>query len=249
MHNIMSKFDNYVDNYDKNDSMIKLKFYHSYRVMDLCKQIAENLNLSDEDIQLAMIIGLLHDYARFEQWYKYNTFSDNKSIDHGDLAVKLLFEDKEIENFNINKKYYSIIYDAIKYHNKYSFPDDLEEKNKLFCKIIRDADKLDIFYLWSIGEINRQSSDAKISKIIDHEFYENKLLNKTDSKSVDDAILLELAMIYDFNFEFSYEYLKRNRFIDSIYRKLDNQDKFKDYFDYAKEYIEKREKVYVRKKI
>lgn len=249
MHNIMSKFDAYVDNYNKNEPMIKLKFFHSYRVMDLCKQIAQNLNLNDEDIYLAMIIGLLHDYGRFEQWDTYKTFSDVQSSDHGDLAIKLLFENKEIEQFNIDKKYYYIIYDAIKYHNKYSLPDNLEERNKLFCKIIKDADKLDIFYLWSIGEINRQSSDAKISKIINDEFYENKLLKKIDSKSCDDTILVELAMIYDFNFEFSYEYLKKNRFIDSIYIKLDNEDKFKDYFDYAKEFIEKREKVYVRKKI
>ena len=249
MHNIISKFDNYVENFNVNDPMIKLKFFHSYRVMDLCRQIATNLNLNDEDTYIAMIIGLLHDYARFEQWDTYKTFSDSKSIDHGDFAVKLLFKNNEIEQFNIEEKYYNIIYDAIKYHNKYSFPDNLEEKNKLFCKIIRDADKLDIFYLWSIGEINRKSSDAKISKIINDEFYENKLLNKRDSKSCDDTILLELAMVYDFNFEFSYEYLKKNRFIDIIYKKLDNQDKFKEYFDYAKKFIEKREKVYVRKKI
>ena len=159
MHNIMSKFDNHVDNFDKNDSMIKLRFYHSYRVMDLCRQIAENLKLSDEDTQLAMTIGLLHDYARFEQWKNYETFSDIKSIDHGDLGVKLLFEDKEIEKFGIKEEYYSVIYDAIKYHNKYSYPDDLDERNKLFCKIIKDADKLDIFYLWSIGEIKMSSSN------------------------------------------------------------------------------------------
>ena len=249
MHNIISEFDNYVDNFDKEESMIRLKFFHSYRVMDLSKQIASSLNLNDEDTYIAMIIGLLHDYARFIQWTKYKTYVDSKSIDHGDYAVKLLFEDNEIEKFNIDKKYYSIIYDAIKYHNKYSYPNNIEERNKLFCKIIKDADKLDIFYLWSIGEINRQSSDAEISKKISDEFYENKLLKKVDSKSSDDTILVELAMIYDLNFDYSYEYIKRNRFIDSIYKKIDNKEKFKEYFDYAKEYIEKREKVYVRKKI
>lgn len=249
MHNIISKFDSYADNFDINEAMIRLKFFHSYRVMDLCKQIANSLKLNDEDTNIAMIIGLLHDYARFMQWTKYKTFVDNKSVDHGDYAVKLLFEDNEIEQFNIDKKYYNYIYDAIKYHNKYSLPNNLEEKNELFCKIIKDADKLDIFYLWSIGEINRQSSNAKISRIINDEFYQNKLLKKVDSKSSDDTILVELAMIYDLNFEFSYDYLKRNRFLDSIYKKLDNPDKFKDYFDYAKEYVEKREKSYVRKKI
>ncbi len=249
MHNIISKFDSYVNNFDMNDPMIKLKFFHSYRVMDLSKQISSSLNLNDEDTYIAMVIGLLHDYARFVQWTEYKTLVDKDSIDHGDLAVKLLFEDNEIDQFNIDKKYYDIIYNAIKYHNKYSYPDNIEEKNKLFCKIIKDADKLDIFYLWSIDEIKRESTNLPISKKINDDFYQEKLLNKMDIKSSDDAILVELAMIYDLNFDFSYEYLRRNRFIDSMYKKIDNQDKFKEYFDYAKEFIEKREKVYVRKKI
>ena len=57
MHNIISEFDNYVDNFDKEESMIRLKFFHSYRVMDLSKQIASSLNLNDEDTYIAMIIA------------------------------------------------------------------------------------------------------------------------------------------------------------------------------------------------
>jgi len=249
MHNIISKFDNYVENFNVNDPMIKLKFFHSYRVMDLCRQLAENLKLSDEDIYLAMIIGLLHDYARFEQWTKYKTFSDLKSIDHGDLAVKLLFEDNQIKKFNIDKKYYNIIYDAIKYHNKYSYPDNLEEQNELFCKIIRDADKLDIFYLCSIGDIKLSTDDSDISQVINNGFYKNELLKKEDSNNINDDIILKLAMIFDLNFEYSINHLKNSGVINKLYEAIENKDKFKDYFAYAKEFIEKREKVYVRKKI
>jgi len=92
MINLLNQFDNHVYKYDMDDTKIKLKYYHSYRVMQLCREIAESEKLNEEDTYLATVIGLLHDYARFEQWDKYKTFSDINSIDHGDLGVQLLFD-------------------------------------------------------------------------------------------------------------------------------------------------------------
>ena len=146
---IKKEFDEHVRKYNMNESEIKLKYKHSYRVMYLCKVIAEDLNLKDKDVELAMVIGLLHDYARFEQWKQFRTFNDANSVDHGDLAVKMLFNDNEIDKFDIPITYYQTIYEAIKYHNKYDYKKNTTERNKLFCKLIKDADKLDIFYLIS----------------------------------------------------------------------------------------------------
>ena len=39
---------------------------------------------SAKEIELAGLIGLLHDIARFEQFTKYQTFNDRLSFDHGD---------------------------------------------------------------------------------------------------------------------------------------------------------------------
>ena len=83
--------------------------------MELSKLIAQSSNFSDIDIEMAIIIGLLHDYARFEQWTRYKTYSDIKSVDHGDLAIQMLFDNNEIENYYLNKENYDEIYDAIKY--------------------------------------------------------------------------------------------------------------------------------------
>ena len=228
---------------------IKLKYYHSYRVMDLCRQIAGDIGLSDYDINLAMTIGLLHDYARFEQWTKYKTYSDMDSVDHGDLAVKLLFEQKEIEKFNINKEDYSVIYDAIKYHNKYEYPNNLPDRNKLFCKIIKDADKLDIFYLLSIGEIKIVNDDSEISEIISNEFYNENLLKQQLKRTKSDIVVFYLAMIYDMNFKYSYKYLKQNKLIEGIFEQLNSKEKFKPYFKYIENYMKEGTKEYVRKKI
>ena len=80
-------FDKYVSNYDLSNELIKLKYDHSYRVMELSIKYAKELEFSESDIELCKIIGLLHDFGRFEQLKVYNTFDDNKSIDHADYSV------------------------------------------------------------------------------------------------------------------------------------------------------------------
>ena len=62
-----------------------------------------DIEIPEESI---ILIGLLHDIARFEQYTKYKTFRDSISIDHGDLGVEILFEEKEIEKYDLDKKYY-----------------------------------------------------------------------------------------------------------------------------------------------
>ena len=59
-------FKEYVKNYDPNDKKVKLKIAHIERVSQIAKQLAENLNLDEEDVKLAELIGLLHDIGRFE---------------------------------------------------------------------------------------------------------------------------------------------------------------------------------------
>ena len=61
-------FAKHVEKYDVKDIKICLKCNHSYRVMSLCDRIAQSLNLDNEDVNLAITIGILHDYARFEQF-------------------------------------------------------------------------------------------------------------------------------------------------------------------------------------
>ena len=246
---IKKEFDEYVRKYNMNESSIKLKYKHSYRVMYLCKVIAEDLNLKDRDVELAMVIGLLHDYARFEQWDKFKTFNDANSIDHGDLAVEKLFTSNEIDKFNIPISYYQIIYDAIKYHNKYNYPTNIPERNKLFCRLIRDADKLDIFYLISIGKIQVIDDDSDISKFISDGFFEELLLKKEDRKTNSDRIVFNLAMMYDFNFKYSYKYIKENGIVEKMYNLVNKNEKFEPYFSYIDKYVDGRSKEYVRKKI
>ena len=110
-------FNQYFKRFDMREKHILSKFHHTYRVSEYAKEIARSLKLNEHDIWLSEVIGLFHDMGRFEQWTKYKTFNDIDSVDHGDLACELLFDNNEIQKFNIDKKYYKVIYYSI--HNDF----------------------------------------------------------------------------------------------------------------------------------
>lgn len=215
-----AEFLNYVSKYDTDNYWIKLKREHSLRVMNISKQIATLLELSDEDIKIATLIGLLHDIARFEQYKQYNTFVDLDSLDHGDYGVEIL--NKDIRNYIKDDKYDNIIKTAIKNHNKFKIQDGLNQKEEMFCKIIRDADKIDIFYeaidlFWTDEE--EQINSSILDKNIYEEFKNLNLIDrrkfKYDRKGVNSVVEL-IAFIFDMNYDVSLNILKQNKYIDKI---------------------------------
>jgi putative nucleotidyltransferase with HDIG domain len=79
---VLRRFRDYVETFAGVDQGVRLKYIHSLLVSRLCRQIAESLDLSKGDVDLAWLIGILHDIGRFEQQRRYHTFIDYKSMDH-----------------------------------------------------------------------------------------------------------------------------------------------------------------------
>ena len=218
---INEEFNKYVSNFNPNEGRIKLKIDHIKRVSKKCNEIAQNLKLNENEIKLAETIGLFHDIGRFEQAKIYNTFSDKDSVNHAELSVKVLFEENLIEKFKIDRKYYDIIKVAILNHNKNKIEDGLTEEELLYSKIIRDADKLDIYYTICNYDFESifwyQKFDCnEISDTIMQQFINSHSINYADIKSNADQILIFYAYIYDFYYDFSLQYLKRKRYINTF---------------------------------
>ncbi len=224
------EFKKFVETFDMSEINIKRKYNHSLRVQSLCEKISNNKTL-------ASVIGLLHDYGRFYQWTKYKTFNDKKSIDHADYAVKELFEKNKIEKFYKDKKDYKIIYEAIKYHNKYSIPDKVEDKS--MCEMIRDADKLDILYMYTVDEL-KLSEEGIISDKIKDEFYRHKLIKFNYINTKIDRSINVLSLVYDLNIKESFKYLKDNKIIEKMYKKIKDKEKFQNYFEEIKKFINEK---------
>lgn len=221
IENANLEFDKYVSQFNPTEGRIKLKIDHIKRVAIMSRKIAQNLHLNNEQIKLAELIGLFHDIGRFKQAEIYNTFNDRVSINHAELSVKILFDENLIDNFNIDKKYIKIIKSAILNHNKIKIDDSLNNDEMLFAKIIRDADKLDIYY--TICEYDFPSifwysdfNSPQISEQIMNDFINNHFVNYDCIKTNSDQIPIFYAYIYDFNFDFSLKFLKEEKYLDKF---------------------------------
>ena len=73
-------FDNYVNRYDLSIPHIHLKYVHSYKVMDVMGELCD-MKEKTEEKDLCLLIGLLHDIGRFEQFRVYHSFLDRETVD------------------------------------------------------------------------------------------------------------------------------------------------------------------------
>ena len=235
------EFMKYVNKFDTENNQIQRKIGHSIRVMELSEKIAKRENFAQEETEIAKLIGLLHDIGRFEQYTKYGTFSDIRSIDHGMLAVEILKKDEYIRKFIKEKKYDEIIMTAIKNHNQYGIEEGLNEKKIKFCKLIKDADKIDILYqgtekFWQ-NETKKQEIENSIPSKEVWKEWKNKILIKNEAKSNElDHMIGMISFIFDLNFRTSIEILKEKKYCEKIIER----------FDYKQE--ETREKIKEMKK-
>ena len=187
--------------------MMNLKINHTFRVEKLCERIAISENLNKEDVELAKLIGLLHDIGRFEQWRIYKDDFDPKTVDHAKYGVEVLKENNFIKKFTNNNP--DTLYKAIKYHNKYKVPKTLSDRNKLFANIIRDADKIDIFNLFIIKELTPKTNNSKISALTEL----NNTLVKAEAKlQVATASLGEAELQYSDNIQYLTSFLCQAKF-------------------------------------
>ena len=87
---IMKVFEQYIKKFDMNKGNVKAMYFHSIKMMELCKDIASNLGIfTDEEIVVCGLIGLFHDIGMFSNKFKSClTFEDNtKTLSDQEVTV------------------------------------------------------------------------------------------------------------------------------------------------------------------
>ena len=178
--NLKRAFAQYVSAYNAEDPKIKLKIDHSYRVADLAERIASSVTGADPEF--AWRIGLLHDIGRFEQVRRYNTFIDAISVDHGQFGADQLLHEGVLEQLGgtYSDEQRRQLELAIRWHSAYRIPEGLTEQERMYCDILRDVDKIDIFIVNEIegaglAGIDSDESDT-IIKALQKRFPDKKIV-------------------------------------------------------------------------
>ncbi len=249
---IEEKLKNFIiDNYDVDNEMISKKYIHTFKTKLVSDQIVTSLNLNDREKYLASIIALFHDYARFEQAKIYNSFNDLTTVDHADLAVEMLFEKNQIINFinDLTEEELLIVKLAIKNHNKFSIEDNLLDKQNMFCKIVRDADKVDIYRVISTDFGAKNVPQGKLLQEDLNNFYNHKLYKHKKESTFYTFVLTSLSFIYDINYKKSYELILKNDYINKYMYAILLATPFKidealmECFKYAKNFVKEKTKT------
>lgn len=197
-------FESYTFNYNLDDPNIYLKYVHTGKVAENCECIAKSLGLSEEEIDLAWEIGMLHDIGRFEQLRRFDTFFDHLSIDHAQFGADLLFLEGLMEQFDDTHENDALIEKAVRYHSLYRLPEDLTEKELLFCQIIRDADKVDIYranYETGLDVVYHVTKEELRNSLITPEVYEvfceERAIPRDIRKTVADNLVGHVALSFE----------------------------------------------------
>lgn len=213
---------NHVHKLQINNPRVEMKIGHIIRVAENCKKIATLQGLTQNQIDIAQLIGLLHDIGRFEQ-YKIVDKNSLEKFDHGEAGVEVLKKDNYIRKYINEDTYDDIIYTAVYEHNKYELTKGLSQDKELFCKIIRDADKLDLLYeavyiYWQEPKRIKEVEEGRLSKKMLEDFYQYRLANNKNRISETDQILRFASYVFDINFADSFKILKDN---DNVSKMID----------------------------
>ena len=241
-------FEAYVSHYDKDEPSISLKYHHTYEVVKISETLCGWLHLNEEDTHLAMLIALLHDIGRFEQYRIYHSFIDHQTIDHALFSSELLFEKGLIRDFIEEDQYDEIIRISIEQHNKYTIDNIDDERIMKFVYIIRDADKLDNFRVKEEEEIetlfNISQSDLEKEYICDQvydQFMNHELIYKLNRETHLDMWISYMAFIYDLHFDESLFYVYEHDWVDRLFSRIQPIDqRYNELWRCMKNYVSEK---------
>lgn len=268
--NVINAFAEYVRNYDPSDEKIKLKIDHTYRVAGLCQRIAESLGLSEPDVDIAWLLGMLHDIGRFEQIRRFGTFNDVQSVDHAEFGADLLFKEglirkfaegyyeecelarsgnEEAEQIIKNNEHHNkdtgLLELAIRQHNKYRVKEDLTERQRMFCDILRDADKVDIFKVNAdipmeiIYDVTTEElKNGVITKEVLESFYKKETVLKSVRRSAVDHIVGHISLLFELVYKESYRQAKEQGYVYKLLNFKSDVPEVNAEFDDMRKYVD-----------
>lgn len=221
---VCQRFADYTSAYDASDEKIKLKIDHTYRVAVLCEVIAKEQKLPQEEVDLAWLLGMLHDIGRFEQLRRFGTFSDADSVDHAALGADILFgENGKIREYATDAAEDCLIETAIRNHSAYRVQEGLDARTVLFCNILRDADKIDILRVnveVPLEEIYNVTTDELRSSVVTgavmQAFGEHHAVLRSLKRTPVDHVVGHMALVFELVFPVSVRLVETQGYLDML---------------------------------
>ena len=243
---VMKIFEQYVKNFDMNNSNIKVKYFHSLKTMELAREIATSVGIfNEEEIVVCELIGLFHEIGSFDKNPEFHIINDN-SEDYTTKTLEILFTNGLIRKITSNTKYDGVIKFAIYSLNKIGYPNNLDSKVIRFCDVLKDSHKLDLFRV----VINYPYIDTRIDNYPSAMVYDRFKLFKTIENNLtennSDEVLLILSNIFSLSYRYSYYLARQEKYISRLFESLSYiDDNIKKFFTSLQKVLN----IYIERKI
>ena len=200
------------------DENIDLKVDHTLRVAAEMSRLCAAEAIPARLVKLALRAAMLHDISRFSQFRSSGSFNDAASIDHGDRSAEIAAAEGWVAD--LERPAAEAVLTAVCWHNKPEVPETLSPDAETLTKLVRDADKLDIFKV-VLDHLDHPEDNPAVTFSLDPHagvtpaiaaaIAEGKQIAHRDMRSAADFIAAKLLWPFDLNFTWSRrEFLKRN---------------------------------------
>ncbi len=228
---------------------IGLKERHTFKVCENIIRISQELSLGEDRMLLAEAIALFHDIGRFPQYAKYKTFRDSISVNHGLLGAETLREKNVLRELSLDER--EVIIRSVMFHNAFSLPGKEREEIVFYIRLIRDADKLDIWRVF----LDHYESPAKdrasavglglpeapgYSEQVLSNLYRKRIVSLSTVRTLDDFKLLQLSWVFDLNFVPSYFLVAERNYMERIIAHLPQTEAIQNLLRYLQEFVKSR---------
>ena len=246
-------FDDYTRGFSAEDGQLSLplriKVEHCRRVAGDCEGIARELGWDESGVASAVVLGYLHDIGRFSQYTQYKTFRDRDSVNHAPLGCEVLEQAGILEVFSAEDR--QVVHDGVLYHNRRELPPGIPESSLRFIKLVRDADKLDIFrvvyeavendHLRDYPEITLGLDlDGPVSPDLLEDIRNGQMGGYHKLKSLMDVYLVQVSWVYDFNYRPSLARMKQRMILKKLGKLLPPDSTVQDVVRSASRHLDGR---------
>ncbi|HPX60669.1 MAG TPA: HD domain-containing protein [Deltaproteobacteria bacterium] len=222
-------FEAYAGSYLETDSEaqanIRLKIEHTRQVCRVMGQLADGEQLEPQQARIAAAVALLHDVGRFPQYRRWRTFRDRDSDNHGRLAVEVIREQQLLRGLPAEETL--VIEEAVRFHNLLELPRKLRSPTDMYLRLVRDADKLDIWRVFveqfRVPAAERASAaflgfpdGMAVTPVCLQALAERRVVRLETVKSVNDFRLLLISWVFSLNYPASRRILWHNGYVGQL---------------------------------
>lgn len=224
----------YLDTDEEGAGNIRLKILHTRKVCDAMAVLAGGENLSANESLIASATALLHDVGRFPQYRRWRTFRDDDSDNHARLSIDVIRAEKLLSGLDAQEQL--LIEEAVRFHNLLEIPRQVQSPTRLFIKLVRDADKIDIWRIFtellalpphkraSAATLGFADLPDEVSEGCIRTLAGGSVVQLDSVRTLNDFKLLQISWVYDLNFSSSRRLLRERGHISELAASLPARD-------------------------